>query len=144
MNKDKNLFTAYDNLKINKKIGLSLKKINEFKKAIEYFTKAIQVEGEPPKNEEALCYSLLASCYLSDHMFTEAIFNFKESEALFENLNDMEELSRVTFYLGVSHLRNKNHEKSIEYFDKSYEIRHNLEIKGHETGLILNQKGIAF
>jgi tetratricopeptide (TPR) repeat protein len=51
--KDKTAFAPAEKMKINKKIGISLKKINDYKKAIQYFLKALGVEGDTPKSEKA-------------------------------------------------------------------------------------------
>ena len=51
--KDKTAFAPAEKMKINKKIGISLKKINDYKKAIQYFLKALGIEGDTPKCEKA-------------------------------------------------------------------------------------------
>ena len=87
--------------------------------------------------EKAIVQQNLASCYLSLGQIEKSKGAYNQAIELFEPSNQLEEISRCYFYIGIAEFREKKTQSALENFRLSLECRRKVSSgPNSDTGFI--------
>jgi tetratricopeptide (TPR) repeat protein len=100
---------------ITNQLGTCYFNLNEFKLAIEYFKRVLQIKEIPD------VYNNIGICYINLKDYKEAELNLLKSYKIDGNISSISSLGQIYYYM-------KKYEKSLEYYSKNLKNTNNIQL----------------
>lgn len=125
--------------KVNLKLALSFKELNNINYSIKYLYKAIRISCELKNNKEcADIYNLLGTIFKDQNAFDSALYYNKKALEIRLKLGDKKGLAITYNNIGLVYKKQKNYEPSIIYLEKALTLRKEIGDKIGIAGTSIN------